>query len=77
MTVHRRPAASEARGRSRTRGQRFPQKRRNKRSVQAASRRSDILAKARKARKAAQAKRKRLEATGVFYTPKRQRVARV
>ncbi|CAK0893438.1 unnamed protein product [Prorocentrum cordatum] len=69
--------AAEARGRSRTRGQRFPQKRRNKRSVQAASRRRDILAKARKARKAAQAKRKRLEATGVFYTPKRQRVSRV
>ncbi|CAK0892727.1 unnamed protein product, partial [Prorocentrum cordatum] len=71
----RKPAAA-ARGRSGARGQRFPQKRRNKRSVQAASRRRDILAKARKARKAAQAKRKRLEAAGVFYTPKRQRVAR-
>jgi hypothetical protein len=55
----------------------IPIKRRTKRKIQREAARTRSLEFARKARKAHQAKRKRLEKTGVLYTPPDQQVAKV
>ena len=68
---------TEDRGRSAKRKLFIPQKKRGKRRIEAEKRRTERLEIARKARAKARCKRKRLEESGIFYTPRRQRVSAI